>query len=120
MTENITRIEVFCLDKKAGDILRAISGMAIKAEAVPVANGQVRNGKVEATNNGELVNMFAKFLAKRKVKKTNAGMTREFLQSIGQPVERYSYLLRKAGEYGVLKKVGKGKQSAYNVLQGGR
>ena len=119
MTDNITRIEVFCLDKKAGDILRAIAGMAIKAEAVPVANGHMKNGKVEPSNNGELVAMFAKFLNKRNVKKTNAGMTREFLTSIGQPPERYSYLLRKAMDYGVLRKVGKGKQSAYTV-QGGK
>lgn len=110
---------MFCLDRKAGDIIRAISGMAIKHEIMAVANGQVKGGKVEAANNGELVNMFAKWLAKRKVKRTNAGMTREFLQSIGQPIERYSYLLKKSGEYGVIKKVGKGKQSAYAV-QGGR
>lgn len=120
MTENITRIEVFCIDKRAGDILRAIAGMAIKAEATPVANAQIKNGKVEATSNGELVSMYAKWLAKRNIKKTSAGMTREFLRSIGQPEERYSYLLRKAGEHGVTKKVGKGKQSVYTVLQGGR
>lgn len=119
MTENITRIEVFCLDKKTGDILRAIAGMAIKAEATPVANAQVRNGKVQAANNGELVNMFAQYLTKKKIKKVDSNIAREFCVNVGQPVERYSYLLLKAQRYGVIKKTGKGKTSAYSV-QGGR
>lgn len=119
MTENITRIEVFCLDKKAGDILRAIAGMAIKHEVMPVANAQVKNGKVQPTNNGELVNMFAQYLAKYKIKKVNSNNAREFCVSVGQPAERYGYLLLKAQRYGVIKKTGKGKTSSYSV-QGGR
>ena len=116
MTDNITRIEVFCHDKKTGDILRAVAGLAIKAEAVPVSNGQVKNGKVEASSNGELVAMFAKYLAKKKITKVDANITREFCRSVGQPLERYSYLLKKAQEYGVLKKVGTGKASSYKVV----
>jgi hypothetical protein len=109
-----------CLDKKAGDCLRALAGLAIEVKAIPIANAQVRNGKVEATNNGELVSMFAKYLKMKKIEKVDANIARNFCQSNGQQPERYSYLLRKAQEYGVVKKIGTGKASTYKVIQGGK
>ena len=119
MTENLTRVEVICLDKKAGDVLRAVAGLAIEAKATPVANAQVRNGKVEAASNGELVTLFTRYLSKRRIAEVNSDITREFCLSIGQSPDRYTYVLRKALEHGLLKRIGKGKASAYKV-QGGK
>jgi len=115
MTDNLTRIEVICLDKKVGDVQRAIAGLVVDVKSTPIANAAVRNGKVSATSNGELVTMFAKWLGKKKIKKVDANLTREFLTGIGQQPERYGYLLLKSKNYGLLKKIGKGKTSAYNV-----
>lgn len=110
------RIELFCDDKKVGDILRFLTGIAIGTPIVqPIINADVKNGKVVAQTSGDLVDMFLYWLRQNKLTEFTAKHAQEFVVSIGKPIESYAYLVQKGKDIGAWKKLGKGTVSKYWV-----
>lgn len=111
------RVIAYCDNKKLGDVFEALSGKVIgQPEAVAVVGAAVEGGKITAASNGELVGLFMKWAAKSKKTSVNAGDARAFLTSIGKPESGSNYLLKRSQEYGVLRKVGGGVKTSYNLV----
>jgi len=99
------RLECFIEEKNVGNVMQRIAGLVKEPQWHPVVNvAKKPNGKLEQATNGDLVAMFDKWLQEKKIKGTNAAGARMFLESIGQPPGRASYLLQRAQAYGVIKK----------------
>jgi hypothetical protein len=94
---------VVCDDKKLADVLRALAGLVLQTpQPVPVVGAMVKNGKVQSA--GDVVTLFAAELKKRKAVEIAALDMREFLRSIGRPVNSYSYFVTQAQKLGLLKR----------------
>jgi hypothetical protein len=108
---------VFVDDKKLPSVLLALAGlvMAPGPIAVPVINAKKGKNGPEAISNGALVSLFQKWLKTEKLSKVVASDVKSFVRSIGKAETAYTYTIRKAIEYGLLKKTGKGTKSAYLV-----
>lgn len=109
------RVECFVDDKNLATAMRSLAGIAKDLKVVPVANPPGKDGAVK---NGELVNLFTSYLAKRGIGEAVAADARHFLKSIGQSPSSAGYLLKKAQSYGVLKKKGAGSMTSYVVQKG--
>jgi hypothetical protein len=114
----IFKLEAFVEDKNLGRAKRALAGLVMELKDSPVVNATRTNGKLASATNGELVRMFARYLAERKIAKIKAFDAKEFLHSVGKAESSCSYLLKKAAEYHLLKQVGKGSGTSYIVQLG--
>jgi hypothetical protein len=111
------RVVAFCDNKKLGDVFEALAGKVIgQPEAVAVVGAEVKNGKVAAASNGELVSLFMQWAGKHKLTSVNASDARKFLSSIGKAESASNYLLKRCQEYAVLRKVGAGMKTSYNLV----
>jgi hypothetical protein len=106
------RVTFFVDDKKLGECLHGLAGLAQGTpEVVPVVNavaGANGSGPRAMTDSGKLVDMFADWLRKTKRKELRASDAREFMKSIGMSEASYTYMLGKARDQGLLKKTGTG------------
>jgi len=112
----ISRIELFCDDRKVGEVLRLVAGVAIGQPSVqPVVNAENKDGQLKAESSGDKIALFRKWLAKKKLAEVNSDLGREFCKSVGSDPESYNYLFGKARDLGLLRKVGKGTHSRWKV-----
>lgn len=80
------RVEFFCDDKKVGDALRRLVGIAIgKPQVEPVVNAEKKpNGKIEqVTANGGMVDLYIAHIKKHRLKEVSVQAAREFLVESG-------------------------------------
>lgn len=117
MTDNITRIEAYCIDKRAGEALRALAGIVIEAKATPVANARVNGGTVVAAGNSDIATLFIKWAKKKKVANLPAAGMKEFCKAIGYSPGSSSYVTKKLVQSGTVKMVGKGSAASYDVKE---
>ena len=83
---SITRVEFFCDDKRVGDALRRLVGIAIgKPEATPVINTEQKpNGQIaQATANGTMTDLYIAHIKKHRLKEVSVQAAREFLSESG-------------------------------------
>lgn len=115
------RLECYIEEKHVGTVMQRVAGLVKEPQWLPVINVEKKpNGKLAQATNGELVEMFRKWLSKQGVSTVNSVGGRAFLESIGQPAERVGYLMARAQEYGVIKrKPGGGKRNALYKVQKG-
>jgi hypothetical protein len=109
------RVTFFCDDKKLGECLHGLAGLAQGTpEVVPVANAVAgKNGSVRSlTDRGKIVDMFGDWLQKTKVIEFRAQEARGFLKSIGMSPLSYSYMLTQAKDRGLIRKTGSGSVNA--------
>jgi hypothetical protein len=110
------RVTFFCDDKRLGQCLHGLAGLAQGTpEVVPVANAVAStngSGPRAMTDTGKLIDMFAHWLKKTKRTELRAQDARDFMQSVGMSPTSYSYLLSKARDHGLLKKTGSGSSVA--------
>ena len=119
-TEKISRVTVFCDDRRVGLVLRVVAGLVIgNPEVVPVINAEAKNGAVQATTgNGTAATMFAAYIRKHKMAVVRTADARDFLQSIGRSPQSATYVLARCRENGVLRApTGRGVKTAYKVAK---
>jgi hypothetical protein len=118
------RIEIFVDDRKLSYVLWALSGHILEMKPPqPVANAQVRNGKLRAKTSGNRVEMLMQHLRERKITEMKGpSMIREFCVANGLSEKSYSNVLDNALKAKVLtrRKLGKGTSSSfiYTVAKG--
>ncbi len=110
------RVTFFCDDRKLGECLHGLAGLAQGTpEVMPVVNavaGKNGSGPRAMTASGKLIDMFTDWLRKTKIKELKAQDAREFMKSIGMAPASYSYLLSKARDHGLIRKTGSGSSVA--------
>jgi len=115
------RIEIFVDDRKLSYVLWALAGHVLEIKPPqPVANAQVRNGKVRAKVQGDRVEMLMQYLRENKIKRMVGPSTvKEFCTSTGLSDKSYSNVLDKARRAKLLlRHKGKGAQYIYTVARG--
>jgi|SRR6516164_4732151 hypothetical protein len=113
---DVSRVLFYCDDRKVGQILRLLAGVALQTpEVTPVVNAKPKNGKLEQSSNGNMLDMFAIFLKKKKLTEITPEIGREFCTSIGRSADSYGYLFKHARNAGLLRKLGKGSGSKWRV-----
>jgi hypothetical protein len=100
---------VFCDDKKVGDVLRVLAGLVIEAPvAVPVTAAAVKNGKVVSTlppgSKGSAREQFMQYVLTQGFDSVNAEMAQKFLRSIGHSPIASGNLIFKLSQEGFLSK----------------
>lgn len=115
MSENITRIEAYCIDKRAGEALRALAGIVIEAKATPVANAQANGGTVVAAGDSDIATLFIKWAKKHKVANLPAAGMKVFCKANGYAAGSSSYVTKKLVQAGAIKMIGKGSAASYDV-----
>jgi hypothetical protein len=115
---SISRVELFCDDLKVGKVLRALAGLALQPPKVqPVINAEMRGGEVAAeATNGALLELFRKWLIKKKLSVVVAAHIKRFLSESGLAEGKYGYLLKRAKESGLVRQKGRGIRSSYLVV----
>jgi hypothetical protein len=100
------RIEIFVDDRKLSYVLLQLSGHVIEMKAPqPVANAQLRNGRVAAKTSGNRVEMLMKHLAEKKITEmTGPDVVRDFCVGIGLSDKSYSNVLNNALKARLLKR----------------
>jgi hypothetical protein len=117
------RIEIFVDDRKLSYVLWALSGHVLEMKPPqPVANAQVKNGKVRAKAQ-DRVGMLMQYLRENKITEMKGPSTiREFCVTHGLSEKSYSNVLHGALKAKVLtrRKAGKGKTGSftYTVAKG--
>jgi hypothetical protein len=110
------RVTFFCDDKKLGDILRGLAGLALGTpEVVPVVNAGVGKNGLQAQTGGKIYEMFAAWIHKHKLHEVRSRDAKAFLKETGSGAQSSSYHLKKLVEVGVLRKAGKGSGMYYKV-----
>jgi hypothetical protein len=117
------RLEIFVDDKKLAYVLWALSGHVLEMKPPqPVANAQVRNGKVRAKAQ-DRIGMLMQYLHENKITEMKGpSVIRDFCVAHGLSSKSYSNVLERALEAKVLtrRKGGKGTSSSfvYTVTKG--
>jgi hypothetical protein len=113
----VFRVEFFVDDKKLGNALRALTGLAADNPTVqPVVNAMKTNGKVKAKGNGDAVSLFADYAKENKFKEFAARDLKAFCKHAGWAESSASYFAKKLVDAHVLKKMGKGNQVRYAMV----
>jgi len=101
------RLEIFVDDKKLSYVLWALSGHVLEMKPPqPVANAQVRNGKVHAkVPSGNRVEMLMQHLRDKKITRMyGPGEVQKFCSNVGLSEKSYSVILRSALDTRLLKR----------------
>jgi hypothetical protein len=111
----ISRVEFFCLDKKVGEVLRLLAGVALDVPKVtPVVNAKKgRNGLEQ--EHGSTMEAFVKYIKRNKLKEVTAAQGRELMRELGMRERNYSNLFRHALESGILRRRGSGMKTRWIV-----
>jgi hypothetical protein len=111
----ISRVEFFCPDKKVGEALRALAGIALQTpEVTPVTNAvKTKNGLRQ--EHSSTMEAFVKYIKKNRLKEITAGQGREFMRELGQREKNYSNTFRNAAEQGILRRRGSGMKTRWIV-----
>jgi len=101
------RLEIFVDDRKLAYVLWALSGHVLEMRPPqPVANAQVKNGRVRAkVPSGDRVEMLMQHLRDKKITKMyGPSVVKEFCADIGLSEKSYSVVLRSALDARLLKR----------------
>jgi hypothetical protein len=110
------RIECFVEDKKLGDALRSLMGVAIGTpKAIPVINAEVKQGAIKQQTNGSMVGMFANYLQQTKIQTIKPTEAKAWLKKHGLSPGSSNYLLRQACDQKLLRQHAKGNATYYTV-----
>ena len=111
----ISRVVFFCPDKKVGEVLRALAGIALDTpEVTPVTNAiKTKNGLRQ--EHGSTMEAFVKYIKKNKLKEVTAAQGRELMRELGIRERNYSNLFRHALDNGVLRRRGSGMKTRWMV-----
>jgi len=111
----ISRVVFFCPDRKVGEVLRALTGIAIGTpEVIPVTNAKrTRNGL--AQQHASSLEAFVQYLKKRKLKEVTPADGKDFMRGLGQREKNYSNAFRHAADAGILRKRGSGMKTRWMV-----
>jgi hypothetical protein len=115
----VFHIEFFCDDKKVGDALRGLMGIAIGVPvAKPVVNAEIKStGEIEQQTNGNLANRFIHFLSNYKGDTILPRETKDWLEKQGMSRLSANYVQKAALAAGVLKKAGSGSGTIYHIIR---
>lgn len=114
------KIECFVEDKRVGDALRALAGIARgQPSVIPMINAEpTKDGSgVKAKVSGGLLNMFIEHLTKERIDTIKSGSVKDYLKSIGKSGGSATYLLQQAHKAGLVRKTGKGNATVYHVVK---
>ena len=113
------RIEAFVDDKKLGEALRALAGIAIGNPAVqPVVNAEEKDGKVVPSGNGSLPGAFANYVKRHKLGEFGPQEMKKFVKGMGKSESSANYFTKRLKELGLVKKAGgSGPRTRYAVVK---
>ena len=113
------RIEAFVDDKKLGEALRALAGIAIGNPAVqPVVNAEEKGGKVVPSGDGSLPSAFVEFVKARKLSEFGPQEMKKFVKGMGRSETSSTYFTQRLQALGLVKKVsGSGPRTRYAVTK---
>jgi hypothetical protein len=113
------RVEFYCDDKRLGEALVALTGLARGQPVItPIANAkQASNGKIVAASRGDPGDLFLKYVKQHKLERPVAEDFRKFAKSIGRSPTGYSHLIKQLVVRQIVKKSGKGTKTGYTVLE---
>lgn len=111
------RIEFFVDDKKLGNALHALVGIAHGQPNVqPVSNAMKRqNGLVPIIKGGSSVEQMVHAIQKAKLTQVNVQQAGQLLKTIGLKPGSATYMLRRVAAAGFLQKVGKGNNVVWQL-----
>lgn len=111
------RVEFFCDDRKVGDALRNLLGIAVGVPvATPVINAEQKGGKVQSQSNGKLIEMFAHHISSSKADSVTSKEIQAWLSKIGMSPMSSSYVIKHSVSRGVLKKIAIGNYRVIRAL----
>jgi len=85
--------------------LRALTGVAVGTPTVqPVINGAKKNGAVVAISEGQVEDLFTKWVKAKRLTELTPTDAKAFIKSIGRSTGSYSYFMRQLVRKGVIKK----------------
>lgn len=113
------RVEFFVDDKKLGQALIALVGLAYgQPSVVPVVNTVVKNGHIKAeSNDTKMLDLFAMHLKKIKKDSLQVDDIKEFLTSIGRSPISSGYLIKQAIHAKIIKRVGKSSNVRFHLIK---
>lgn len=103
------RVTFFCDDKRVGDCLRALAGLAQGTpEVVPVVNAvKGANGELKPKiRDGNVHDLFVDWIKQHRKTEVVSTDVKEFLREVGASPLSHSYVLTVARERGVVRKTG--------------
>lgn len=114
-TMDISRVVFFCPDKKVGEVLRALAGIALETpEVTPVTNAvKTKNGLQQEY--GSTIEAFIKYVKKKKLKEVTAADGKKLMRELGLRERNYSNLFRHAADKGILRRRGTGMKTRWLV-----
>jgi len=111
------RVVFFVDDRKLGDAVRSLAGLAIgNPEVQPVVNAEKgANGTLKALTGGTVAEQFIAYLRKTKAHEVRVSDAQAFLKSIGRSKGSATYMLMECVKAHVLSRRGKGTATVYTV-----
>lgn len=110
------RITLYCDDKKVGELLRGVAGLAIgKPEVEPVVNVETKGGTLKAKTNGSATQMFMNILKERKITEFSSKEGVTVVKSIGMAPSSANYVFKQLIAAGAIKRRGKSSATRYTV-----
>ena len=109
--------DVYVDDRKLGDLLKAIAGIAIgHPRPVPVINAEPHKGVVKAKGNGSnMVEVFTEYLAADKIETFRPADVRAWLAKNGRSKLSANYIMKGLLKSHMVKRTGKSSATTYHV-----
>jgi hypothetical protein len=112
------KIQFFCDDKKVGDALRGLMGIALGIpEAMPVVNAEVTKTGIKQQSGGSLPQMFVHYITSNKIDRITPAETRAWCKKQGMSPLSASYVLKNAVNMRVLRKEGMSSKTVYFIIR---
>jgi hypothetical protein len=118
--QNISRLEIFCVDGLVMPIKRMLLGMkgVHKVDDQPVINAAIGKNGLVADSGGTSLEMFAAYLHRHKLTSVTRQQVDEFCRSVGKAKTAGGYLVKQGQDIGLLlkdKAKSRGKTFVYEV-----
>ena len=110
------RVTFFCEDKRLGNALRALAGLAHgNPEVLPVVNVEANGKQLKARTNGKARDQLVDWMKQKHLTEVQCAHAKEFLRTAGMSENSATYVLKDAVAAGLLKRFGKGTKSSYRL-----
>jgi len=98
------RVELFVDDKKLGDVLRLVQGIALQQPSVdPVVNAKVGKNGVTAVTSGTAIELFKDYLTKNSFAEITTTGIKIWLTSMGRSPTSCRYIIDLGVQAGLIK-----------------